>query len=467
VSDHPTEAELLEHVAGRSEFSDPDRTRRHLEAGCADCERQVSWLRTLGDVLADETAYETFFDGLAPTGASATELALALSRFRTQDDIARASRLSALSGKARSLADDLLRWIEQGIDSFRGGLAKLDRGPAASLALLYTCQEAARLVPRLPQRLLEVAALVVEAARSWPSETEGSEPSIVTRERLEAEAHLLAAQALTIIGENREARERVHSARSLLDRPEDDAGFSLALCDYFEGTAASFQGDFGTAEGLLWAARFGFEEYGQTAWVGRAEAAIATCRSQQGDRQGALPLFERALEKLDPEESPQPYVAVLVNRAACLAHLERAGEARRSYAKALGLSLKLGLAHTTHAIRIGLAEIETRAGHYGRALESWVRLAEAAREQGFTEDALIADLYVAECLGWLGREADMRAAVLRIREGTPGPSAALEDLFSCLDRGDLDAGAVAHVRDYLAGPFEAEIIPYRPYRAKR
>ena len=63
----------------------------------------------------------------------------------------------------------------------------------------------------------------------------------------------------------------------------------------------------------------------------------------------------------------------------------------------------------------------------------------------------------------------MRAAVEELRrERLPfDRSPAFEELFTCLDRGDLDARLIAHVREYLdaAGePGERSALPYRSIR---
>ena len=70
-------------------------------------------------------------------------------------------------------------------------------------------------------------------------------------------------------------------------------------------------------------------------------------------------------------------------------------------------------------------------------------------------EQLFAELYVAECLGRLGRDEKMADTIIALRverKANPfAPSPAMEELFACLDRGILDVDLVAHVRSYLAG----------------
>jgi hypothetical protein len=81
------------------------------------------------------------------------------------------------------------------------------------------------------------------------------------------------------------------------------------------------------------------------------------------------------------------------------------------------------------------------------------------------EDWLFAQLYVAECLGALGRREEMRAAIRDVRhQRQPFGAPAFEELFTCLDRGDLDQNLIAHVREYLDGASQPGAAEYRPLR---
>ena len=74
------------------------------------------------------------------------------------------------------------------------------------------------------------------------------------RQAVQAEAHLLESQALLMMGEPVEARAAVTAARPLFVEA-GDLGFGAALCDYFEGEAATFGRDYAAAEELIRVAR--------------------------------------------------------------------------------------------------------------------------------------------------------------------------------------------------------------------
>lgn len=419
---HPGLYELLEWVTGRPEVFDPARAREHLESGCPVCREEVRFLEALGEFLREESRYDSFFEGAVPPVRA--------------------------EGEEDSLAAAYLAAMEEGPEAL---LAALEGGIGSAtrrLALRHAVQRAARLVPKDPARAREVARIVVRAAREARDEALG------------AEAALLESQALTALGRTEEARLAVTRARSALG--PDDA-FRTALCDYFEGSAASFQGECAAAETLLSRAADAFAEYGQEAWQGRAVAALATATAQRGDDRAAQPLFDVALAALDPVTEANAYVQTLINKASSLIRLSEEGEAKRLYARALAATRRLGTSHQTHMIRVGLAEIEFRRGEFTQALASWRKLALAAAQAGYEEDVLLARLYEAETLGRLGREDEMREAVRRLRVERAGVEgiAPLEDLFACLDSGDLQAGAVTWVREHLERPGNVVYVPFR------
>lgn len=415
--EHPGLYELLEWVTGRPEVFDPARARAHVEGGCATCGREAGFLHDLGDALLDEQAYDAFFEGVAaPTVARSY-----------------AEEFSAVQG--------LLAAMERGPAAFREALGV----SPSRRALVTAAQLAARLVPRDPSAMLGVAEALAERAAGDAI--------------LAGEAALLSAQALTALGRTREAREAVTRARGAF-APGDD-GYYAALCDYFEGSAAGFAGDHAGAEELLTRAVAVFREFGQPQWEGRAVAALGTAASLRGDDRAALPLYAAALDLLDPSLDANAWVQTLINRASTLARLGRTGEAHRHYARALSMTLRHGASHQTHMIRVGLAEIEFRRGEWAPALVSWRKLAAAAAASGWEEDVLLAHLYEAECLGRLGRDDEMRTAIAALRRGPGGApgETPLEDLFACLDSGDLEAGSVAHVREFLERPAGAAYVP--------
>jgi hypothetical protein len=115
-----------------------------------------------------------------------------------------------------------------------------------------------------------------------------------------------------------------------------------------------------------------------------------------------------------------------------------------------------------------LAQVDIQCQEYGRALRAFQELSREERAAGWTQQAFISDLYVAECLGRLGRDEQMAEAIisLRIQRRTSPFSAspAMEELFSCLDQGALNADLVAHVRAYLQEEANGTQREYRPLR---
>jgi hypothetical protein len=112
--------------------------------------------------------------------------------------------------------------------------------------------------------------------------------------------------------------------------------------------------------------------------------------------------------------------------------------------------------------------VDFRRGHYSRALQTFNELSAEEREAGWTMQAFFSDLYAAECLGRLERLEEMADAILALREERKSnpfsPSPAMEELFSCLDQGTLDADLVAHVRAYLENEANGVAREYRRLR---
>jgi tetratricopeptide (TPR) repeat protein len=158
----------------------------------------------------------------------------------------------------------------------------------------------------------------------------------------------------------------------------------------------------------------------------------------------------------------------LINRGTALSRLSRFDEARAAYARALGLVRKHAFSAQLHIVRNGLAELDFRRGQYQRALNAFSVLARDAEKAGYDVDVVFARLYVAECLGRLGfveRMADEVTSLRQDKKAHPfAASPAMEELFSCLDQGALDADLVGHVRRYLE---DTENGIQRPYRRLR
>ena len=103
-------------------------------------------------------------------------------------------------------------------------------------------------------------------------------------------------------GDAMAARAAVTHARALFVEA-GDLGFGAALCDYFEGEAATFGRDYAAAETLLQAALRSFEEFGQDHFLARAEAAIGNILASRGQQEEALEYFARAVAHFDPEKT--------------------------------------------------------------------------------------------------------------------------------------------------------------------
>ncbi len=112
----------------------------------------------------------------------------------------------------------------------------------------------------------------------------------------------------------------------------------------------------------------------------------------------------------------------LNNRATTLSRLERYDEARATYARALNMALKRDMKAFVQIIRNGLAEMDFRRGRYERALSAFSDLWKEAVRAGFDNEAVFAHLYVAECLGRLGRDAEMAESILTLRERSEAES---------------------------------------------
>lgn len=451
VSEHASTEALLAIATGGGAADDG-----HV-AGCLECAELLRLLHEACGAAKDERAVDECVDPVYPSLGSRAERDTVLLRFRTSAEIAHG--LGHVAAEADRASDAILAAIPQGVTSIRRALRDAENGPAGSLAVVHACQKAARLVPKDPRGCRTAAALVLEGPAPSPA------TPLVARAVVEAEALLLDAQALTVVGDYAAARVQIREARR---RFEDvrDAGFSLALCDYFEASAAGFVGDHAFAETALTNARAVFAEFGQAHWEGRALAAFATSLGQRGEDDAAEPLFDEALAKLDPVLDLNAHLQTRINKAVSQARSGRADAARRTYADALRTALREGMLVQTQMIRVGLAEIEFRDGRLEQALHSFAGLERTARLQGFAEDVVLMKVYQAECLARLGREDEMRDVLeaLRVERGGLDDASlpAIEDLLRVFDEGDANADVLRWVREYLANP----VVDYLPFRRR-
>lgn len=373
-----------------------------------------------------------------------------------------------LSLDAEKPAELVLRAARAGADELAAAMSALDGKPYRGFALLYAAQKGGPLVAVDPRRALALAkAIQAEAASLAEANREARAATPAPRQAVQAEAILLESQALLQMGEALASRAVVAQARALFAEA-GDLGFGAALCDYYEGEAASFGRDYDTAEQLIQNALRTFEEFGQNFLLAKAEAAIGTVMGNRGRHEFALPHFDRAIALYEPDRDARALTVTLNNRANSLAQLGRFDEARASYAKALNLALRNELLSPLRYIRTGLAELDFLRGQYARALRAFREIAAESAANGSPTDVLFARLYVAECLGRTGQFDAMAAEVDALRRDRKqtvfSPSPALGELFVCLDQGTIDADLVAHVREYLQDEENGVERAYQPLR---
>ena len=104
-----------------------------------------------------------------------------------------------------------------------------------------------KLVAEDPNKALTLARLLSEeAATLQPANSKERISTPAPRQAVQAEAALLESQALLQKGEANGAREAVSRLDDFF-RESGDLGFGAALCDYYEGAAASFERDYAFA----------------------------------------------------------------------------------------------------------------------------------------------------------------------------------------------------------------------------
>jgi tetratricopeptide (TPR) repeat protein len=377
-------------------------------------------------------------------------------------------RLLDVSEKAEEAAEFILHAARAGADELAAAMRLLDGQPYRGFALLYAAQKADKLVAEDPNKALALAQLLSDEAVTLPISNPDERTSTpAPRQAVQAEAALLESQALLQKGEAGLAREAIRPARDLF-RESGDLGFGAALCDYYEGAAASFLRDHALAERLLKRALAVFTEFGQDNLIGRAEAALGTLLSNKGNLERALPHYTLSLNTLEAAAEPQRVTMVLNNRGTALMRLGRFDEARATFAKALNLARKNGQSSHVFFIRTGLAELDFRRGEYRRALRAFTEIVREASPLASKKEILFSRLYAAECEGRIGSYGPMAAEIEALRrdrrEHPFASSPALGELFMSLDEGTIDADLIAHVREYLQDSEKGVNQPYRPVR---
>jgi tetratricopeptide (TPR) repeat protein len=463
---HPEQWELFELLTeGTTELN--AHVKAHVATGCPSCGKHLADIRTLSKAREMKEEFDAFFDELPQDDAPADEREEFLLKFKKKSRPA--DRLGRLAHDGRQLAAEIVKAVSEegasGLDKAKELLGKIEADPSRGYAYLYACQLA---LPKLsvdPARFLDFSLLLAEATRSLPYLRDKGPAQPVCREQVLGEAGLLESSALNVLGRPAEARVAAQRARvSFVEACEDS--FALALADYFEGSAASFACDYPGAWKLLRAAHGEFQLYGQENWQGRAEAAIGTLLSHRGSAGSALTFFDSALRNLHPERDEVAYASTLVNRGYALVRLSRLDAAKATYAKALMMARRLGMRVNVLAIRYGLASIDLQKGNLSRALSAFERL--SADAEGIAQRILSADLRVAECLGRMGRSAEMQERVERLRTSADAASVesdpGLRELFASVEDRSVSYELLAHVARFAEARGQGVRAAYKPFR---
>lgn len=461
---HAEESDLFELAAvaptvagaeGRALTPDADEARRHLEDGCRYCERRLAQHRRLRSGLGELSRLAK--QEAAARAATHDASNVVTPVFGAGRDLSATLRLAS---EAAALSTSILEAAANGDDALEAALADAKTRSSGPLAILYALQKGSPLAFREPRAGLALA----RAAQELAARMDGSN-AIVSPARLRADAAFLESTSLLLLGRTADARERARECRRAFASENDE--FGAALADYAEGAAATFQNEFRTAERLLKAAAAAFSRFGQANWVARTEGALGNVQAMSGQNERAIPYYQRSLEGMDPETDSNAVGSMWLNLAAAYSHSGRPAEARAAFARGLAHARRKHLSTTVHRIRNGLAELAFLEGDFATAANSFSKLAAQAEARGWAEDRLFAELYVAESLAHLGRVAEMESRILAIRkrEWSPfGAAPAFEELFTCLDRGDLDSGVIRHVREFLEARAGGSAKPYQPLR---
>src|SRR5450830_1957795 len=230
--------------------------------------------------------FDAFFDELPQDDAPADEREEFLLKFKKKSRPA--DRLGRLAHDGRQLAAEIVKAVsEEGLDKAKELLGKIEADPSRGYAYLYACQLAMPKVSSDPAKYVAFAKAIADVTRSLPYLRDKGPAQPVCREQVQGEAALLESNALNFLGKPAEARTAAQNARTHFVEACEDS-FALALADYFEGSAASFESDSRAAWKLLRGAHSEFQLYGQENWQGRAEAAIGTLFLNRGSSTSAL-----------------------------------------------------------------------------------------------------------------------------------------------------------------------------------
>lgn len=451
VTRHPEEAELLALEMGRNEPGSA-AVAQHV-AGCRTCARRQKALGRLCAAIEEASSLESMLGPSAdllpfPSRASPKEY----------KDL---HALAAAADEADQKAQRLVEAARESDGALAASLLESGDADADLLGLLYAAQTGARLASAEPHRALALARALSARSQTLPSS------GVVPSWRLEAEASLLASQALLNIGRLEEARAAARDARAAFASRGNDP-FDGALCGYFEGTVAAFQGEYAFAERELKRAARVFAAFEQETWTARAEAALGTLYSQKGNPARAIPFLESALDRMGEDKDAHARTAAEINLARALAHVGTFGRSRAVYARALADARHHKLGNLVFAVRLGLAELDLLRDETARALAAFDALAVEADERRLEEDQVLARLYAAECLGRMSRIDEMVARLKNLRSfvtvATLAGVPAWNELTARLNRSDVQDGLLDGVQaclGVLSGGFHVFARPER------
>lgn len=343
-------------------------------------------------------------------------------------------------------AEALVRAAETGAAELAAALA----GAAASSRFPDVALHAAQLASRLTARRPALALAFVAAVRRQLGDRASADAIPLTR----AELELLESQALLYSGRTAEARDSARDALSALEAAQAPQ-LLVSRARYYAGSAAWGDSRYEEALLLLAAARNGFADDGQDAWIGRADAAMGLVHFSDARFDEALRAFDSALERLDETVDPGPVEAVQQNRAGILMNMGRLAEARAAFGQALELALRAGLTAGATTIRVNLLNLGLEEGAYEDVRARGEKLVATCVQEGLAVDAYYARLALAESQAALGNYGAVRTLVEVIRGDAPSEVRDDPDairLLGRLDAGDHEVGGrLRRLRRYLSG----------------
>lgn len=370
------------------------------------------------------------------------------------------------SDEAKERAAELIEAAEKGDDELAHALGGLRASPVFHTALLFACQDASRLAAHAPERSLALAAAVAKEAAALPS---AKARTLFSRPLLEGEAALLEAQAHLCRQDAERSRDTVRRARGRFALASADTAFDEARCDYFEASALLFLDQVETAISLLERALVVFNAEGEALahCAGRVESVLGLAFLQQQAHENALPHFLAAEAALDPTEDASAFTANAINHGLALAGLGRFREAREKQALALRSAVRHRLALKALEARGNLAELDLYEGQAERAAAGFEKTLASSKRANLPHRFTYSALYLAECYILLGRPAAATALLVELSGdgGIAGAEAAISEVRSFAEKGDVTEALVRHVRGHLERLLGGEAVSYRSFQA--